>query len=93
LRWSSPPWWWSIFPVERRAVALALVLALAGCAKPALDFERRGVTPARQGHDLAECKKEAFDPYGFAWRQSDRYDRDALTRCMARKGYSVRQGQ
>lgn len=70
-------------------VALALVVTVAGCAAPALVFERRGVTPARQNHDLAECRKEAFDPYGFAWRQADRYDRDILTRCMTRKGYTV----
>ncbi len=65
-------------------------MAVAACAGPALVFERRGVTPARHNHDLAECKKEAFDPYGFAWRQSDRYDRELLTRCMTRKGYTAR---
>jgi hypothetical protein len=84
------PWWWSIFPADRRTIALALVVALAGCAAPAVVFERRGATPARHNHDLAECRKEAFDPYGFAWRQADRYDRDILTRCMTRKGYTVR---
>ncbi len=82
----------TIFVKEIAPLALALVVVLAGCAGPALVFERRGVTPARQNHDLAECKKEAFDPHGFAWRQADRYDRDILTRCMTRKGYALRDG-
>jgi hypothetical protein len=68
---------------------LAIVL-LAGCAERDWIYEKKNVTPTRYDRDMASCRQEALDPKAFALFASGRVDRDALNRCMARKGYAVR---
>jgi len=74
----------------RRAATIVLVLVIAGCAPPKYVYERRRATPAQTEHDLQICRRESFRPDRFALWPSNRYDWDAVNRCMGRKGYSVR---
>ena len=73
-----------------RRAAAGGALVLAACAGPSYVYDKPKVTPARLDEDLAACRKEAFRPSRFAIVASQRYDRDALNRCMERKGYTVR---
>jgi hypothetical protein len=68
---------------------MAAVLMLAACTGAAVNYEKRGATPAQLDRDRSQCKKEAFRPSRFAIWASERYDAEALNRCMERKGYTV----
>jgi hypothetical protein len=76
-----------------RAVGIAVLLVmLAGCGAPRYVYERRNATPAQIDRDLEACRREGFRPNRFAIWPSNRYDWDAVNRCMERKGYAVREG-
>jgi hypothetical protein len=72
---------------------LLAVCLLAGCASTQWTYTRAGVTPAALDHDLETCRREAHRPHWFALTRSARLDRDALNRCMERKGYTVRRDE
>jgi hypothetical protein len=80
--------------VIRRAAALLLAAALvAACAEPQWTYEKKGMTALRLDQDLASCRREATDPRTVAVSASGRVDRAALSRCMERKGYTVRRAE
>jgi hypothetical protein len=78
--------------VSRRVVAALAVLGLVSActATERWAYEKTGVTPARLDHDLATCRSESLDPRVFALTVEQRVDRQRFTRCMERKGYTVR---
>jgi len=73
----------------RRLVA-GVALVLTACAAPTDVYDKPKVTPARLDQDLTACRREAFRPSRFALFSWQRYDQDALNRCMERRGYTVR---
>jgi hypothetical protein len=74
--------------VRRAALVLALGL-LAGCARDPWSFDKAGITPAQLDQDLESCRRQAQRPYAIALTRSGRIDREALNRCMERKGYTA----
>ena len=77
----------------RRAAIIGLVLVIAGCAAPKYVYEKRRATPAQTDHDLQTCRRQSFRPDWFAIWPSNRYDWDAVNRCMEHKGYTVQQAE
>ena len=72
------------------AVLLCATAWLVGCATQQWVYDKPGTTPAKLGHDMAICRKEANDPQTVTLPGSPRVDRTVFNRCMERKGYTVR---
>jgi len=72
------------------AHVLAAILLLAGCSSTGEWVYNKPRTSAVQvDRDLGTCRKESTRNTAVVLTPSQRLDRDAMNRCMERKGYTV----
>ncbi len=72
------------------AVALGLV---AGCTPVHWVYEKPRMNATELDRDKASCRAEVPSGGFFTiFMQQENVDRPAFNRCMARRGYTVRQG-
>ena len=72
------------------AHVVAAILLLAGCSSTGEWVYNKPRTSAVQvDRDLGTCRKESTRNTAVVLTPSQRLDRDAMNRCMERKGYTV----
>ncbi len=71
------------------ARVIASVLFVAGCASGEWVYNKPNATAVQVDRDLGICRKESTRGAAVAITPSQRIDRDALNRCMERRGYTV----
>jgi hypothetical protein len=80
-------------PVHRGrkpAYVVASILLVAGCSSSGEWVYNKPNTSAVQiDRDLGVCRKESTRGTAIVIMPSQRLDRDAMNRCMERKGYTV----
>lgn len=74
----------------RCASALIGAVAFVGCSTTQWVYEKPGMTPAKLGHDMKLCRREAADPQTVSLPGTPRVDRTVFNKCMERRGYTVR---
>lgn len=81
--------------VRRVAIAVALpvvlVMAGSGCRSAAEEwsYDKPRVTAGQLDRDLTQCAKEARPTGTFAYPAMTGPDREALNKCMEKRGYTV----
>jgi len=74
----------------RLAFVAASILLAAGCSSSGEWVYNKPNTSAVQvDRDLSVCRKESTRGTAVVIMPSQRIDRDAMNRCMERKGYTV----
>jgi len=74
----------------RFANIAALVVIVAGCSSSGeWVYNKPNATAVQVDHDLSVCRKESTRGTAIVIMPSQRIDRDAMNRCMERKGYTV----
>jgi len=72
------------------AHVVTAILLLAGCSSTGEWVYNKPRTSAVQvDRDLGTCRKESTRNTAVVLTPSQRLDRDAMNRCMERKGYTV----
>jgi len=72
------------------AHVVTAILLFAGCTSTGEWVYNKPRTSAVQvDHDLGICRKESTRNTAIVLAPSQRLDRDAMNRCMERKGYTV----
>lgn len=71
-------------------VALLALVAIPGCRSgEEWSYDRPRATPAQLDRDLTQCAREARPTGTFAYPSMTGPDREALNKCMAKRGYTV----
>jgi hypothetical protein len=74
-----------------RAAVLAVVLAAGAGCRSAEEwiYDKPRVTPAQLDRDLTQCGRQARPTGTFAYPSLTGPDREALNKCMEKRGYTV----
>lgn len=68
----------------------AVLLVLGGCrSSEEWSYDRPRVTPFELDRDLTQCAQQARPTGTFAFPSLTGPDREALNRCMEKRGYTV----
>jgi len=73
----------------RFARCVASMCLLAGCSSGEWVYNKPNTSAVQIDRDLGICRKESTRNTAIAIVPSQRIDRDAMNRCMERKGYTV----
>ncbi len=77
----------------RATVGLALLVVVAGCGPGVrYAYEKSGVSEEQRQRDESECRRQATVTVGGRYGASHQaLDQGRLNRCMADRGYTVRE--
>jgi len=73
----------------RLARVIGPILLVAGCSSGEWVYNKPNTSALQIDRDLGICRKESTRNTAIAITPSQRIDRDAMNRCMERKGYTV----